>query len=113
MPTKVICDKQQVTAFLSGEIDHHNAPAARAIIDTYIQKAQPKKLTIDFGSVSFMDSSGIGLVMGRFKLLSQCGGKMEITGLSPQAYKVMKLSGIEKIACIYRKREDKKNEKTE
>jgi stage II sporulation protein AA (anti-sigma F factor antagonist) len=108
VPTKVICEKESVTAYLSGEIDHHNAPAARAIIDTYIQKSRPKKLTIDFSSVSFMDSSGIGLVMGRFKNIADYGGKMDITGLSPQAYKVMRLSGIEKIARIYKRKEDKK-----
>lgn len=108
MPTKVICEKESVTAYLSGEIDHHNAPAARAIIDTYIQKSRPKKLTIDFSSVSFMDSSGIGLVMGRFKNIADYGGKMDITGLSPQAYKVMRLSGIEKIARIYKRKEDKR-----
>ncbi len=113
MPTKVICNGENVTAFLSGEIDHHNAPAARAIIDTYIQKARPKTLTIDFGAVSFMDSSGIGLVMGRFKNIADYGGKMEITGLSPQAFKVMKLSGIEKIARIHKKREEEKNEKAD
>jgi len=113
MPTKVVCEGENVTAYLSGEIDHHSAPAARAIIDTYILKARPKKLTIDFGSVSFMDSSGIGLVMGRFKNIADYGGKMEITGLSPHAYKVMALSGIEKIATIHRKREEKKNEKAD
>ena len=111
MPTRVICDGESVTAFLSGEIDHHSAPAARAVIDTYIQKSRPKRLVIDFGNVSFMDSSGIGLVMGRYKLLSNFGGRMEITGLSPQAYRVMKLSGIEKIASIQKISEEKKNEK--
>lgn len=106
MPTRVICEGEKVTAYLSGEIDHHSAPAARAIIDTYILKSKPKTLIIDFGSVSFMDSSGIGLVMGRFKNIEDYGGKMAITGLSPHAYKVMALSGIEKIAEIHRKRED-------
>jgi stage II sporulation protein AA (anti-sigma F factor antagonist) len=107
MPTKVVCEGESVTAFLSGEIDHHSAPAARAIIDTYILKAKPKKLIIDFGSVSFMDSSGIGLVMGRFKNIADYGGKMEITGLSPHAYRVMALSGIEKIAEIHTKKRGK------
>ena len=113
MPTKVICNDDEVTAYLSGEIDHHNAPAARAIIDTYIQKARPKKLTIDFGSVTFMDSSGIGLVMGRFRNIADYGGKLHITGLSSHAYKVMKLSGIEKIAEIQRKKEEKRDEQTD
>jgi stage II sporulation protein AA (anti-sigma F factor antagonist) len=113
MPTKVICDNDSVTAYLSGEIDHHSAPAVRAVIDTYILKSKPKTLIIDFGSVSFMDSSGIGLVMGRFKNIESYGGKMKITGLSSHAYKIMALSGIEKIADINRKREDKKNKKTD
>ena len=108
MPTRVVCDGNSVTAYLSGEIDHHNAPAARAVIDTYIQKSRPEKLTIDFSSVSFMDSSGVGLVMGRFKNLSSYGGKLDITGLSEQAYKIMRLSGIEKIARIHFGKGDEK-----
>lgn len=111
MPTKVICDGENITAFLSGEIDHHNAPAVRAIIDTYIEKSRPKKLTLDFSSVSFMDSSGVGLVMGRFRLLTPYGGRLLVTGLSEHAYKVMHLSGIEKIAEIHKKSEDTNNEK--
>ena len=110
MPTKVVCENGNVTAYLSGEIDHHSAPAARAVIDTYIQKSKPDKLIIDFGSVSFMDSSGIGLVMGRYREISDYGGKLEITGLSEHAYRVMKLSGIEGIARIRKKKEADKNE---
>ena len=106
MATKVICEDDTVTALLSGEIDHHNAPAVRAIIDTYIDKAQPKKLILDFGGVSFMDSSGIGLVMGRYKNVFSYGGKIEIVNLSHHAYKVMKLSGIEKIAVIKKKKNE-------
>lgn len=110
MATKVICEDDTVTAFLSGEIDHHNAPAIRAMIDTYIEAARPEKLVLDFGNVSFMDSSGIGLVMGRYKIISSFDGKVEIDNLSPHAYRVMKISGIEKIAKIKRKREEKKDE---
>ena len=108
MPTKVICDGESVTAYLSGEIDHHSAPAARAVIDAYIEKSRPKNLTIDFSAVSFMDSSGVGLVMGRFRNLSQYGGHLTVSGLSKHAFKVMRLSGIEKIAEIHEKSEDEK-----
>jgi stage II sporulation protein AA (anti-sigma F factor antagonist) len=110
MPTRFICDAEGVTAFLSGEIDHHNAPAARDAIDSFIEKSRPKTLTIDFSSVSFMDSSGVGLVMGRFSKLARYGGRLLITGLSTHAYRVMQLSGIEKIAEIHRKSEDKGDE---
>ena len=54
-------------ATLSGELDHHNAKELRAELDRFIVTAQPRELTIDFGGITFMDSSGIGLIMGRSK----------------------------------------------
>ena len=56
---------QRLTAFLSGEIDHHSAKTIREEIDLAVSEQIPKELWLDFRDVSFMDSSGIGLVMGR------------------------------------------------
>lgn len=89
-----------LTARLSGEIDHHSAKSMREKIDSSIMVNMPTLLVLDFSGVSFMDSSGIGLVMGRYKLLSKSGAEMLITGMSPNIYKVMKLSGIEKLARL-------------
>lgn len=56
-------------AYLTGELDHHSAADIRDKIDTAVSCKQPTHLILDFKNVSFMDSSGIGLVMGRFRLM--------------------------------------------
>lgn len=85
---------------LSGEIDHHTALPCRLHIDEKIENCRPKTVVLDFSDVTFMDSSGIGLVMGRYKLLNELGGDLEVTGLSSNSYKVMRLAGLDRIATI-------------
>lgn len=103
MPVQIISTPMRVTAFISGEIDHHNATQIREAIDSSVEKQTPEVLRIDFSDVTFMDSSGVGLVMGRYRLVHEYGGKIEVVNMSPQIYKVMKISGIEKIAKIIQK----------
>lgn len=105
MPVKIIATEQRVTAFLEGEIDHHTATEMRMEIDGAIQTYRPRVLKLDFGDVTFMDSSGVGLVMGRVRTMSPFGGRIIVSNLSPQTYRVMQLAGLEKIAKIS-KRED-------
>lgn len=100
MSVEISINGEVTTAYLCGEIDHHSAAAIRNTIDNAVERNMPAILILDFTRVSFMDSSGIGLVMGRYRNLSRRGGKIHITGTSAQIYKVMKLSGIEKIATI-------------
>ncbi|MBE6860726.1 MAG: STAS domain-containing protein [Ruminococcus sp.] len=90
----------KATACLCGEIDHHNAKEIREELDRFILSSQPKELAIDFKEISFMDSSGIGLIMGRHKLITECGGKLIVK--NPQLYikRVLKLSGIERLVKI-------------
>lgn len=85
-------------AHLSGEIDHHLAGGLRERIDAAILRERPASLLLDFSDVTFMDSSGIGLVMGRYRLMSEAGGETEVTGASPQIRKVMKLAGLDRLA---------------
>ena len=109
MPVKIIATEQRVTAFLEGEIDHHTASVLRMEIDEAIRTYKPKVLKLDYGDVTFMDSSGVGLVMGRVRTMSPFGGRIIVSNLSPQTYKVMQLAGLEKRAKIS-KREDVCNE---
>ena len=85
-------------ARLSGEIDHHLASGLRQSLDDAILREKPHALLLDFSDVTFMDSSGIGLVMGRYRLINQSGGELEVTGTSPQIKKVMKLAGLDRLA---------------
>ena len=98
MSVRIGVKGEVVTAFLEGELDHHNAKEIREAIDSAIELNMPTLLVLDFSGITFMDSSGIGLVMGRYRLLSRTGAELQITGTSPSIYKVMKLSGIERLA---------------
>ncbi len=100
MSVEISVNGEVTTAYLNGEIDHHSAAAIREKIDTATEQNMSSLLVLDFTAVTFMDSSGIGLVMGRYRNIVRRGAKLHITGTSPQIYKVMKLSGIEKLATI-------------
>ena len=106
MSVKIEFENEVLLCRLCGEIDHHTTLPIRLDIDDRIENCRPKTVILDFSDVTFMDSSGIGLVMGRYKLLNEFGGVLEITGLSNNSYKVMRLAGLDRIANI--KKGDKK-----
>lgn len=89
-----------MTAYVEGEIDHHTAPSIREQIDERIEKDKPSVLKLDYNDVTFMDSSGIGLIMGRYKLVSSYSGKIEVVNVPLNMAKVVKLSGIEKLGTV-------------
>lgn len=101
MPVKIEVSDSVMTAYLDGEIDHHSASAIREEVDKTIDTEKPDMLILDFRDVTFMDSSGIGLVMGRYRKLKELpGSELHITNTSPWIYKVMRLAGLERLAVI-------------
>ena len=89
-----------LTAYIEGEIDHHTAPSIREKIDDKIIEDKPSLLRLDYSGVTFMDSSGIGLILGRYKLIKFYAGELEVVNIPRNMEKVVKLSGIEKLARI-------------
>ncbi len=89
-----------ITAKLSGEIDHHSALWLRMDIDTAVFERKPRLLQLDFKDVSFMDSSGIGLVMGRYKLIKEWNGNIELVNLPDNIERVMLLAGMNRLCKI-------------
>ncbi len=100
MKMDIISENGAAIAKLNGEIDHHNAKELRTQIDKYIISAQPRELIMDFKNITFMDSSGIGLIMGRSKLMHECGGSLTVRSPQPYIKRVLRLSGIERIVKI-------------
>ena len=100
MPVIIDTEENTVIAHLSGEIDHHNAKELRGDIDLAIERHRPSRLILDFDGVTFMDSSGIGLVMGRYKAVKLCGGCVIIENTGSQIKKVMRLAGLDRLAVI-------------
>ena len=103
MSARIEYRKEEITVFFDGEIDHHAAGLLRVSIDDAIRHKRPRLLILDFGAVSFMDSSGIGLVMGRYKQMRSVGGRIRVENLSPAAYKVMRLAGMDKLGELRQK----------
>ena len=89
-----------ITVYLSGEIDHNLAKGMREEIDKAIEYGMPSLLILDFSDVTFMDSSGIGLVMGRYRLLQKTGATLNLVNLPENIFKIMKLAGIERLASL-------------
>ena len=89
-----------LTASLSGEIDHHCAKEEREEIDSMLFKMKPEILVLDFSEVKFMDSSGIGLIIGRSEVAEGIGCRVQVSGLSRALLRLVRLSGIEKLRNI-------------
>ncbi len=82
---------------LAGEIDQSCAGIVRDKLDRELRLAQIKNLILDFADVAFMDSSGIGMILGRYKQINARGGKMMMIRIQPQVDRVLELSGLKKI----------------
>ncbi len=100
MAIKITSTPMRVTIALSGEIDHHNAAALRLEADEAIQSSLAPNVRLDFGEVTFMDSSGIGFVLGRYRIAESYGGNVEVVNLSSRLYSIMKLAGLEKLVTL-------------
>ncbi len=97
MAIKISSTPIRLTVSLSGEIDHHNAAVLRLEADEAIQQSLAPSVSLDFGEVTFMDSSGIGFVLGRYRIVESYGGSIEVINLSQRLYSMMKLAGLEKL----------------
>ena len=98
---------EEITAYLSGEIDHHSAVELRRRIDEAVLAGTPEWLILDFSGVTFMDSSGIGLILGRWRLMQEQGGRLTVRGVPKTLRKVMRVSGLDKLGVLEEKEEVK------
>jgi len=79
------------------EIDHHSAERLRSQIDAAYEKSSCRNIILDFSRVGFMDSSGIGMIIGRYKNAEKRGGKLYITGMNQDMGRIFGISGLAKI----------------
>ncbi len=90
----------RLTIALTGEIDHHCAKAYIQIISSKIEAYMPDVCVLDFRDVTFVDSSGIAVVINALRNMSQIEGKLLLSGISPQPMRVFRASGIDKLVEI-------------
>ena len=98
-------DNNILIVSINGEIDHHTAEEIRNDIERNFYNANVKNMIFDFSSVTFMDSSGIGMIIGRYKMMRLIGGSLEITNISATVRRILEMSGINKIIPMEDKKE--------
>jgi len=89
--------KNSVAVHLEGELDQYLAAEVKCKIDIEMENSGKKNLIIDLSDVTLMDSSGIGLILGRYKILKSLGGGVCVCNAESSVKRVLELSGIEKI----------------
>lgn len=94
---KISEDGGILTALICCEIDHHTAKLLRDRIDIMLFERKPRLLVMDFSGVGFMDSSGIGLIIGRAERAEAVGATVRIEGLSATLQKLLRIAGLERI----------------
>ena len=85
---------------ITDEIDDFSVQKIRRRADYEIERFMPKRVVFDFDSVTFMDSAGIGLIIGRYKFVNMLGGKLELTNLTQSVKRIFEMSGILKIIPV-------------
>lgn len=99
---KLLCKKNGNTliATMSGELDHHNAVSIREELDHHLATVGTRNLVFDLSELRFMDSSGLGILIGRYKAVAALGGETRICAPSEQATRLIELAGIHKIITV-------------
>lgn len=100
MDLKLMGDKRTLVVKIRADLDHHTATELRKLIDAKIKSSNAINVVFDFSKVDFMDSSGIGLIMGRYKMAKILGGKVIIYGVKKQVQRIIEMSGIDRLICI-------------
>ena len=85
---------------LSGEVDHLAASQLRRDIDTLLENKNVRCLHFDFSKVTFMDSSGIGMIIGRYKIMKERQGVVTAGGINDTVYRLFRLGGLHRIITI-------------
>ena len=91
---KIYNDGKRITAALYGDIDHHAAREFRTALDEVIARSRPELLVLDMENVGFMDSSGVGLVLGRMRAVNDVGGELLIKNARVEIAEMIRLSGL-------------------
>ncbi len=95
----------RLTVYLQGELDHHSAKTAVSGIAELIDRLLPRDLVLDLAQLSFMDSSGIAVIVRSYRKMRNAGGRMYIENVQQQPLRVLDASGIDRMIPIAAKRE--------
>lgn len=90
-------EKQMLVLKITNEIDDCSVQKIRRKADNEIKRYMPKKIVFDFSGVTFMDSAGIGMIIGRYKMALMIGGSLQLANLTSSVRKIFEMSGVLKL----------------
>ncbi len=97
MEVKLLGEKRALLVKVEGELDHHIAEKIKAEVDDKMRSTNAVNIIFDFSGLSFMDSSGLGVIMGRYKKARTLGGKVIVYGVNAGVLRIMEMSGLSQI----------------
>lgn len=106
MENKIIMQKGVLVVALEGELDLNSADQYREAIDRMVMRMDAMYLVFDLSKVTFIDSSGLGMMLGRYKKIEQKGGRSAMCGICPRLSRMIEVSGLRKLMPVYETREE-------
>lgn len=97
MEVTLIGEKKALLVKVTGELDHHMAEKIKAEVDDKMRSTNAVNVIFDFSELSFMDSSGLGVIMGRYKKVRTLGGRIIVFGVNAGVLRIMEMSGLSQI----------------
>ena len=91
---------------LPGELDYHSVRTLPQDIELLFGEYEIRRIIFDFSAVTFMDSSGIGAVLGRYKRMCERDGDITLYGMNRRTRKLLEMAGVGKLAAMYEKKEE-------
>lgn len=100
MKSKYLEEDKLLVLEITEEIDHHTTEKIKRRADYEIERFMPRKTIFDFNSVTFMDSAGIGMLIGRYKMAKMFGGTVELKNVKPNIKRILEMCGVLKLVPI-------------
>lgn len=100
MEITLLSERRTLVVKIQSDLDHHLAVQIKRAVDAKIKSSNALNIIFDFGMVDFMDSSGIGMLMGRYKMTNILGGKVIVFGVKKHIKRIIDMSGIDRIINI-------------
>ena len=94
MEIKAVRRGQRIIVRLSGELDHHSAADVRGALDAVLRDVTVREMQLNMTDVTFMDSAGLGVVLGRYRTLAARGGRLIVSGVRTPIDRIFRMSGL-------------------
>lgn len=106
MENNIVLQNGVLLVVCEGELDLHSAKRYRETIDAELARTEAKYLVFDMAQVTFIDSSGLGMILGRYQKVQRCGGRTALCGIRAELDRMLEVSGLRTLMPVYKTRQE-------